>query len=108
MGLFGLIKKKLHAHKSGDTRCAECPDHWPIEHQNCGGLLHSNSKIKSGGTKRYVVCDKCGQGAELGLIGKIGSDKFPAEAVRQLERQTLADATGGRRSSGVYTQPRKE
>src|SRR5947209_20589706 len=93
MGIFGLFKKKRPAHSQGDTQCGECPDHWPIEHQNCGGLFHANSQISALKRNRYVVCDKCGQGVELQVIGDIGSTQFSEEAARQLERKMLADLT---------------
>lgn len=103
MGLFELFKKKQHAHTSGDTRCAECPDHWPIEHPTCGGLFHANSRLTQGQIYRAVVCDKCGQGREINLVGNIGSDQFPAEFARQLERKLLAELAASGREAPVPT-----
>jgi hypothetical protein len=97
MGLLGFFKKKPHDHTPGDRRCAECPDHWPIEHPTCGGLFHANSRLTPGHTYRAVVCDKCGQGREITLVGNIGSDQFPAEVARQLERKLLAELTASKR-----------
>jgi hypothetical protein len=103
MGLFGFFKKRLQAHMPGDRRCAECPDHWPVEHQTCGGLFHANLRLKPGETYRAVVCDKCGKRVEINLVGNIGSVQFPAEVARQLERKLLAELTTSEREAPLPT-----
>lgn len=88
-----LFTKKPSEHEIGNSRCPQCPDHWPLEHKNCGGLFHANQISE---ITRAVACDKCGLKMELVQVMFQGNPNFPPEDARQLERMILDKATSER------------
>jgi hypothetical protein len=88
------LKRGMARHESANAQCPHCPEHWPNEHENCGGLFHANSQITRGETVRWVACDKCGLHAELSVIqiNHAAPDLSP-ETIRRTERAILKDLT---------------
>jgi hypothetical protein len=94
--LTSWYMKRFGLHDMGNGRCPQCPDHWPIEHKNCGGLFHTKFGLNDGITSRVASCDKCNQMLKLFAAGNLGS---PEEA-RRLERMILTQATSETQGDG--------
>jgi hypothetical protein len=89
---MGLFRKARH--ESGNAYCSQCPQNWPQEHKNCGGLFHVDSRVKPSQTVRVGKCDKCNQMIELLLVGNIGSVQARPEDLAEAERQAFEMVTG--------------
>ena len=89
---MGLFRKNAVLHESGNANCRQCPQDWPREHKNCGGLFHADSQLIADKTLRVAKCDKCNQMIEL-MVGNIGSVPARPEDLRELERQVFEKVT---------------